>query len=319
MTNTEKYSSRENLSRTLAPELTEVTSFIGTEIGDPCGSLAEKAPRTAKHVVTVSWSWSPAHSRRSEYRIATDGSRKTWDLYEIFSNPDGGKCLCSRVATGGPYKKITAERAAYQLIKAAWQAEIEQWEFDPSGVMVDLSGLLNQQDIDKIVCDIEWVNCSSWLQEQSEASLYELKSHLPVSLDETSIDTLDEIKLCVQDLGRPQDFLELCKQYDLKPSNLISLIYSISRDATTLRAQKSYKSAERINSFRSKIDLLVSELRTEVGRGGGMTIPSLQKRVTGFLESYIGEYGSLPTGIHKVNDFFGPEFDFDALRQKYNL
>ena len=319
MSKTEKYSSRENLSRTKAPDLTEVTSFIGSEIGDPYSSLAEMAPRTAKHVVTVSWSWSPAHSRISEYRIATDRNRRTWNLYEFSSNPDGGKRLCSRVATGGPYNKITAERAAYELIKAAWQGEIKQWEFDPNGVMVDLSGLLNQQDINQIVCDIDWVNCSSWLQEQSEVSLHELKSHFPALLDETLIDTLEEIKSCLQDLGLPQDFLELCKYYDLKPSNLISLIYSIARDAATLREQKSYKSTEQISNFRSQIDLLVSELSTEVGRGGGMTIPSLKKRVTGYLERYIGEHGKLPAGIHKVHVFFGPEIDFDALRQKYTL
>jgi hypothetical protein len=122
----------------LSPSFTNISSFIGTEIGDPYSDLAEKSPRTAKHVVTLFWSWSPAHSRRSEYRLATDRHRKTWNLYEITDNPEARKPLCCRVATGEPYKGIPAESAAYQLLLSTWDEEIKQWDFDPKDFEIDI-------------------------------------------------------------------------------------------------------------------------------------------------------------------------------------
>ena len=134
-----------------AHSFTTISSFVGTEIGDPYSDLAEKSPRTAKHVVTLFWSWSPAHSRRSEYRLATDRHRKTWNLYEITDNPESRKPLCCRVATGEPYKGIPAESAAYQLLLSTWDEEIKQWDFDPKDFAIDSSGLLNETDINQIV------------------------------------------------------------------------------------------------------------------------------------------------------------------------
>ena len=124
-----------------------INSFIGSEIGDPTSESAEKAPRSAKHVVTISWSWSPMHSRTSEYRIATDKNRAGWHLYEITEGDLNDKKLCSRVSSGYPYKGVTVDRAAYLLLKAAWESEVEQWEFDPSGFEVDKSGLLTEKEI----------------------------------------------------------------------------------------------------------------------------------------------------------------------------
>ena len=130
---------------------TAIQSFIGTDIGDPYSALAEKSPRTARHVITLFWSWSPAHSRRSEYRLATDRNRKTWNLYELTIDPDSRKQLCCRVATGEPYKGISPEIAAYQLLLSTWYEEINQWDFDPNNYEIDKSGLLNEIDINKIV------------------------------------------------------------------------------------------------------------------------------------------------------------------------
>jgi hypothetical protein len=130
---------------------TALSSFIGTEIGDPYSDLAEKNPRTAKHVITLFWSWSPAHSRRSEYRLATDRHRKTWSLYEVTINPETRKSLCCRVASGEPYKGISAENAAYQLLLSTWNEEINQWDFDPKDFEIDKCGLLNEIDINRII------------------------------------------------------------------------------------------------------------------------------------------------------------------------
>ena len=65
-----------SLQRRVSDNFSEMTSFIGTEIGDLTSEIAEKAPRSSTHVVTVSWSWSPMHSHCSEYRIATDKKRE---------------------------------------------------------------------------------------------------------------------------------------------------------------------------------------------------------------------------------------------------
>jgi hypothetical protein len=138
--------------KSASPHLfTTISSFVGTEIGDPYSDLAEKSPRTAKHVVTLFWSWSPAHSRRSEYRLATDRDRKTWNLYEITDNPESRKKLCCRVATGEPYKGMPAENAAYQLLLSTWDEEIKQWDFDPKDFEIDSGGLLNEIDINEII------------------------------------------------------------------------------------------------------------------------------------------------------------------------
>lgn len=91
-----------SLQRRVSDNFSEMTSFIGTEIGDLTSEIAEKAPRSSTHVVTVSWSWSPMHSRCSEYRIATDKKREAWHLYEI-SWVDGiEKFASARVASGTP-------------------------------------------------------------------------------------------------------------------------------------------------------------------------------------------------------------------------
>ena len=133
----------------------EVTSFVGTEIGDPTSSLAEKPPRSAKHVATISWSWSPAHSRCSEYRIATDKKRESWHLYEISWVDSTEKFASARVASGTPYKGVERGEAARALLKLTWTAERAHWDFDPIGFEVDESGLLTTEDIDTIVLAID--------------------------------------------------------------------------------------------------------------------------------------------------------------------
>ena len=133
----------------------EMTSFIGTDIGDLTGEIAEKPPRSSTHVVTVSWSWSPMHTRCSEYRIATDKKRESWHLYEISWVDSTQKFASARVASGTPYKGVERGDAARDLLKLAWTSEREHWDFDPIGFEVDASGLLTREDIDTIVLAID--------------------------------------------------------------------------------------------------------------------------------------------------------------------
>lgn len=300
-------------------ELTEVTTFIGTDIGDPYSPLAERAPRSARHVVTLFWSWSPAHSRLSEYRIATDRERRTWNLYEFLHDDYSGRRLCSRIATGVPYRGVCAKRAALRLLRVAWQVEVDNWEFDLTGVEVSTGGLLSGQDVVALAADLDWINSTTWLKCQSEESLSALRAQLPNPLDEQSIDTIEEIEACADELSLSHDFLSLCRHYDLAAPTLASLVQPIVREGSLLRERREREGAAHVQKFRREIDLIVSDLSTRPTRGGGMTNPPLRQKVKKFLERYIGARGALPEGEHKVQDFFGPVVDFDALRKKHGL
>lgn len=296
-----------------------ITSFIGTEIGDPTSPHAEKCPRSAKHVVTISWSWSPMHSRRSEYRLATDQSKQTWNLYEISLDPDTGKRISARVATGSPHHGISADRASYFLLKAAWLSEIDHWEFDPIGFEINDEGLLVENDVSEIVSELAWITRSSWLRDQAADSLNVLKTQLPQAPDDQIVDTIEEVKACIEDLALPSDFLKLCEHYKLQQPCLFSLVFAIATDAATQRVKKELIVQSNISNFTEIIDLLVSDLNDQVGRGGGMTIPSVKSRTRTFLEKYVGEHGELPRGEHVIHAFFKKTIDFDELRNKYSV
>jgi hypothetical protein len=300
-------------------DLAEVTTYIGTDIGDPYSPLAEHAPHSARHVASVSWSWSPAHSRMSQYRISTDRGRQMWRLYEVGCGFDSGRRLHSLVATGSPYRGVAAERAALTLLRAAWQAEVEIWEFKPAGVQVDQDGLLSKQDIAALVEELEFIGGATWLRDQSKESLSVLRELLPNPLDEQSIEVIEEIETCAKELGLSQIFLSLCMHYDISPPSLAPLILRLLKEATVLREERKLEAVDRVQKFKREIEIMCSELSTESIRGGGITAPSLRTKVNTFLEKYVGLHDELPQGQHKVHDRFGPSVDFDALRMKYRL
>ena len=308
---------RQGINETLV--FKDIQTFIGSEMGDPTSKLAEKLPRTAKHVVTISWSWSPMHSRTSEYRIASDRHRAGWHLYEI--NPDffSEKKLCMRVASGSPYKGMPADRAAYLLLKSVWKSEIDQWEFDPSDFGINEPGLLTHRDLLNIENELSWSTKVSWLREQSAKSLDVLRQQILEPIDNQSIEVFDEIETSASDLGLPKDFLALCKHYDLDRPSLLSLSCHIVRDATLIREQKSKKAVESVKKLKTAIDLLVSDLDDTPRRGGGMSLPSSRSITKSFLEKYVGEHDDLPKGKHETNSFLKSICNFDELRKKYAL
>jgi len=301
------------------PHFSNINSFIGSEIGDPTSELAEKSPRSAKHVVTISWSWSPMHSRTSEYRIATDRHRAGWHLYEISPASFAEKKLCSRVSSGSPYIGISAERAAYLLLKTAWQSEIEQWDFDPSGFEIVEQGLLTDLEMLRIVEELSWSTKVSWFREQSTESLDVLRQQIFDPIDDQSIEVFDELESSAIDLGLSKDFLELCEHYDLDRPSLLSLSIHLIREATLIREKNSNSAAINVEKMRATIDLLVSDLDDKPRRGGGMSLPSNLASTKSYLEKYTGEYGELPKGRHVINGFMKSECDFDELRKKYSL
>ena len=314
-------SSGNNYSQLLedSPNFLTINSFIGSEIGDPYSELAENAPRSAKHVVTLSWSWSPMHSRTAEYRIASDKNREAWHLYEINPGDMDGKKLCSRISSGSPYKGMPAERAAYLLLQIAWKSEVEQWDFNPSGFEIDESGLLTNQEIFKITEDIEWSSKASWFREQSPQSIDVLKELISEPIDDQLIDFFDEIETSATYLNLPLDFLELCKYYELERPSLLSLACFIVNDASVVMTQKLILALANVDRFRKEIDLMVSELDDSPRRGGGTTLPSIRSTTKSFIEQYVGEHGDLPIGTHETSDFFKSKYNFDELRRKYSL
>ena len=297
----------------------ELISFIGSDIADPTSLSAEKPPRSSRHVATISWSWSPAHSRLSEYQIAADKDRKSWNLFEISYDHDSGKRIGARVATGSPYKGVDAERAAYLLLRVTWQAEINLWDFDPAGFEVNQSGLLTENDLHDLARDIEWLTRSSWLKLQSSQALDSLRMELRDASNDQTVATLDEIEACARDLALPVDFLELTEHYELAQPCLLTLVSLVVRDATLLRTEKARVGQQNIEKRRHEIDLLVSELDDQKGRGGTMTIPSLKSRAKNFLESYVAVHGDLPSGEHVIHNFFKTTLDFDKLRERHSL
>jgi hypothetical protein len=297
----------------------ELTCFIGSEIADPTGPHAEKPPRSAKHVATLSWSWSPMHSRLSEYRIIFSKKSGFWSLYEVSINDSTNKKISAKIADGKQCKKIDVEKAAYLLLREAWKAEANCWDFDPDGFEVTQSGLLTEEDVANVVQDMAWLSSSDWLSTQDNYSFELLRQQLPDDPDSEIVEVLEEISSCIGDLGLPKDFLQLSTHFSLERPHLLSLLSYLVRDATEVRIKRDELAKQNLEKFRREIELLTGSLDDQPGRGGGMTIPSVRSRARNFLESYVGKHGELPTGKHQTYDMFKTTLDFDALRRKCSI
>ena len=129
----------------------EVHSFIGTTLGDPSSDDAESAPKSARHVITVSWSFSPGHSRTGRYLLSSDRARAGFHLYETFYDDNSCRMLSSRVGSCYPYRRGLSVDAALALLDKVWQSEKDQWGFDAESLKVLESGLLDATDIKSIL------------------------------------------------------------------------------------------------------------------------------------------------------------------------
>jgi hypothetical protein len=125
----------------------EVVTFGRTDLGQ-FRADGDRPPRSARHVATVSWSWSPAHSRRDRYLICS-WKRKGWMLWGMAYDIDHGR-MYAQLAGATPFHGYTAKFAAERLLTAAWKDELETWSEDLRGACVDEEGLLTKTDIEKI-------------------------------------------------------------------------------------------------------------------------------------------------------------------------
>lgn len=293
----------------------EMITFIGSDQGEPKSLNTEHHIHSGSLVITVAWSWSPAHSRVSEYRIFRCPDYHVYDLYEIFFDDLTETHVFANVATGKPCAGTSEKDAAWLLLKSTWESEMQLFEFDPSSPEIINEGILNGDDIYKIVTRLYFTNNSTWLSNQSEESLDVLASIIATPLSDADLDLLDQIDVYVDELQVSRDFIDLCEKYNLVKPDLSLLVDKLSDEAESLDRER----AESAHLFAKEIDLLVSELNPSSSRAGGITAPSLQQRVRAFLENYVKRHNSLPLGSHKVHEIFGPVVDFDHLRKKYKI
>ena len=299
--------------------LHEAVSFIGSDIGDPYSSIAEWAPRSARLVAAVSWSWSPAHNRISEYRISTDRSRDAWHLYEISESYESGKRICCRVASGTPYAGVADKTAAYQLLSLVWSQEMQLFESDPGEVTVDKAGLLGEREVAALALEVSSLSRFAWWQQQSPMSLEALRKQLSWPLDQATQTLMEEIESGADELALPKDFLELCRRYDLERPHLVSLHRVIVKDAEIAYGDRRRQAAINVERFRRQIDVLIADFSdSKPHHFGGRALPSKRESVKRFLEEFVAKHAKLPTGMHKAGQF-GPEVDFDSLRRKHGL
>jgi hypothetical protein len=297
----------------------EITSFIGSELAESDGSRAGRMPRSATRILTISWSWSPRHSRRSEYRISPDRKRKTWNLYEVSWDHENDKQTCRRVATGTPSSDISIERASVMLLRATWIAEMQAFDFSPKGGRIEGEGIITERVVARIISDLDWMMQSSWLCLQSAENFETLRMQLPDIPDEQSLIALEEIESCIKDLALPANLSELCIRLEVSPPRLLALACVLVRDATVVRERKEIVYSRNVSDYREQIDVLVSQLNDSSSSGGGMRKPSMRDATRSYLERYVGDNGALPTGKKIISSVFNMAIDFDELRKRHSL
>jgi hypothetical protein len=139
--------------KAIAVPFFEVQSYIGSEIAQ-FRADGERPPRSAKLVACVSWSWSPAHSRSARYLLSTTRNRSVRILWEEGVDYDSGKPLYAMVAEGAPYRGVSPKTAAENLLREVWRKEFELDSADIRDVDVDLAGLLEAKDIERIAAAV---------------------------------------------------------------------------------------------------------------------------------------------------------------------
>lgn len=297
----------------------DLSSFIGSDIADPRSEQAEKPPKSAKHVVTVSWPWTPMHSRTSEYRIAVDRRSDTWNLYELSWDDDSGEQVSARVGTGSPSKAMDEDRASYLILRAVWKSEIELWDFDPAGFQVEDDGVLTRSDVAAVVNDLAWMTQSSWLRSQSDEGFELLRLQLPRETDEQTLEVLADVESCAKELKLSIDFTSLCAHFDLEPPSLLCLVNALVKEAASSREARREKATRNVDEYREKIDALISDLDSRIVQVAGMTRPSVREATRAYLERYVGENAALPSGEKVVHSFFKIAVNFDELRKKHGF
>jgi hypothetical protein len=124
-------------------------SYVGTDIA-LLGETGERPPRSAKLVADLDLGSTPGSGDFRIYRLSTNRERSSWILWLSGEDENGAYSLHCRIATGRPYRGLSAKFAAEQLLTKAWQDERDKWDWVPPEALVMNAGLLNQEDISGI-------------------------------------------------------------------------------------------------------------------------------------------------------------------------
>lgn len=125
----------------------KIHSYIGTDIAQ-LREDGERPPKSAKLVANLDMGSGPGSGDFRIYLLSTNRERSLWILW--LKAGDYLEHACCRVATGRPYRGLSAKFAAEQLLIKSWQDERDKEEWFPVDWLVMNAGLLNQEDISRI-------------------------------------------------------------------------------------------------------------------------------------------------------------------------
>jgi hypothetical protein len=108
--------------------------------------VPRRRPHSARHVVTLAWSWSPMHSRVDKFFLSLDSARKYWLLW--YEARDEGYSV-SRVCAFMLRKRYSdAKDAAAALLECYYLGEEEEFESPGNFGEVWQAGVLSNEELD---------------------------------------------------------------------------------------------------------------------------------------------------------------------------
>ena len=150
----------------ITPKPAKFDYFYTGENWPPEIDCPKHLPRTAIHIGTVEWSWSPANSRIDSYHLSSNRSHTHWILWVgNFDDNETFKWIHTPYAYGLK-KGVSAKTAAADLILAAWQGEITC--YGPDSIepfhMVTAEGLLSKDELYALTKQVWTETGQTWLE-----------------------------------------------------------------------------------------------------------------------------------------------------------
>lgn len=109
-------------------------------------------PRSARHVGSVWWSWSPGNSRSEQLYLSFDRSRRFYLLWFEWSDDGFSE---SRIAAYVPRKGLDPRAAAISLITANYQGEEREYASAGGPWVGSSPGLLDSEEL-MLVAELIW-------------------------------------------------------------------------------------------------------------------------------------------------------------------
>jgi hypothetical protein len=123
----------------------------------PTIDCPKRLPRSARHVATIEWAWSPAHSRQDRLHLSTNRSRTHWILWNGYLDDNEWPTRWRH----SPYafcnkEGLDAKTAALYLLVAGWRGELAAYGSpDEPFHYVTREGLLSAAELN-LATEIFW-------------------------------------------------------------------------------------------------------------------------------------------------------------------